>query len=650
MKVKQFNKRKKVKINKENRSEFNFKEVALTKMAKRQLLVTLFSILGVTIISLGSAYAVFTSVSKSADYNVIKVGTLNIDFGADSSNTINLSGQYPTSDEEGMKLTPYTFTITNTGSLAADYEVFIQDDTDMIEQDNCGNNQLNKDYIRYKLDTGTPANLSSLAGSNYKIASGSLEPNGSVTYTLYVWIREGVGNDVLSKHYHGKIVVNGVNTQGDPVSEVVLENLGDNGSTHDDDVDTFITGEDPNNYIWYSGKLWRAVSVNKEAKTTKLVTQWNISSINYSNGSTTFEGSYMEEWLNDTTVDGFLGNLRDYENFIVTDAKWNATLDATSLGSITRPSNSGTIVTDAVGLLNMYEYQSSNNGETNGYLNNGLYWWTLTPYSSSYVRCVFSTGSAYNNSPSSYSCGVRPSINLKSSVRIVDGDGTIDNPYRLNGDNDTNLSGAVLSSRYSGEYIKFGNDENNLYRIVSHENGTGTKIVSAEPLKSSGEFITMNFGSNATFSSTNTIGTFLNGEYLTSYVDSSYSSMIEDSTTWYLGTVGSGSSYSYKNAKYTDASGTAITSNVAEAKVGLLRFGELMSGQFDRYGNNTYYWTLTPCSSFSVRYVSYNGGAYYYSPSSNSRGVRPSVNLKSSVRIVDGDGTLNSPFEIQLGS
>ena len=81
--MKKFNNRKKIKINKETRSEYNFKEVSLTKMAKRQLFVTLFSILGVTIISLGSAYAVFTSVSKSADYNVIKVGTLNIDFGAD---------------------------------------------------------------------------------------------------------------------------------------------------------------------------------------------------------------------------------------------------------------------------------------------------------------------------------------------------------------------------------------------------------------------------------------------------------------------------------------------------------------------------------------------------------------------------------------
>ena len=392
------------------------------------------------------------------------------------------------------------------------------------------------------------------------------------------------------------------------------------------------------------------MSVNNDANTTKLVTQWNISAITYSSGSSAFEGSYMEDWLNDTSADGFLGNLRDYENFIVTDAKWNATMDDRDLGSITRPSDSGTVVTDAVGLLNMYEYQSSNNGSTNGYLNNGLYWWTLTPYSSSRVRYVRDTGSASYISPSSISHGVRPSINLKSSVRIVDGDGTIDNPYRLNGDNDTNLSGTVLSSRYSGEYIKFGNDENNLYRIVSHENGTGTKITSAEPLKSTGTFITMNFGSNTTFSSSNTVGSFLNGEYLTNYVDSTYIDMIEDSATWYLGTVGSGSSYSYKNAKYTDASGTAITSNVAEAKVGLLRFGELMSGQFDRYGNNTYYWTLTPYSSSNVRFVSINGNANYNSPSSFSFGVRPSVNLKSSVRIVDGDGTLNSPFEIQLGS
>ena len=661
MEMKQFNKRRKIKINKVNRSEFNFKEIALTKMAKRQLLVTLLSILGVTIISLGSAYAVFTSVSKSKDYNVIKVGTLNIDFGTDSSNTINLSGQYPMSDEEGLKLTPYTFTIKNTGTLTADYEVFIQDDQDMITQDNCSGNQLNKDYIRYKLDTRAPANLSLIAGSNYKIATGSLEPNGSVTYTLYVWIREGVGNDVLSKHYHGKIVVNGVNVSGDPVSDTILANVGDKGSTYDDGVDTFITGEDPNNYIWYSGKLWRAVSVNNGAKTTKLVTQWNISATTYNpENQADFEGSYMEDWLNDTTVDGFLGNLRDYEKFIVTDAVWDATMDANDLGRIQRPDGT-TTVTAPVGLLNMYEYQSSYHETTysNGYLNNGLDWWTLTPYSSSNVRGVGYTGDAYYRSPSKAHSGVRPSINLKSNVKIVDGDGTVDNPYRLNGDNDTNLSGTLLSSRYSGEYIRFGMGENNLYRIVSHENETGTKIVSAEPLKSSGEFITKNFGSNSTFSSSNTIGAFLNNDYLNTengYLTAEDIAMIEDSTTWYLGTVGNGTSY--KLAKYTDTNMSSTTSNTTNAKVGLLRLGELMAGQFERYsikggststGLTTTYWTLTPDSSFNVHYVTEEGYASY-GTIRHILGVRPSINLKSNVEITSGTGTKSDPFVLSLGS
>ena len=54
-------------------------------------------------------------------------------------------------------------------------------------------------------------------------------------------------------------------------------------------------------------------------------------------------------------------------------------------------------------------------------------------------------------------------------------------------DND-NPTGALLSTRYSGEYISFGTGENNLYRIVSHENGAGTKITSAVPLKDNGNY------------------------------------------------------------------------------------------------------------------------------------------------------------------
>ena len=325
--MKKFNNRKK--ITKKKLENYNYKEVALTKMAKRQLFVTLLSIIGVTVISLGSAYAVFTSISRSAEYNVIKVGTLNIDFGADSSNTINLTGQYPMSDEEGVTLTPYTFTITNTGTLTADYEVFIQDDQDMITHDNCANNQLNKDYIRYKLDTGNPINLSSIAGSNYRIATGTLEAGGSVTYTLYVWIREGVGNDVLNKHYHGKIVVNGTNeivTASDTLlAKANAEDLDYNSATDEQKkemwtfshpateqtealTDYRYIGADPNNYVTFNNETWRIIGVftvddgagNKEQR-LKLIRDESIGNYSWDNKPSGTGSSTNNNGSNDWT-------------------------------------------------------------------------------------------------------------------------------------------------------------------------------------------------------------------------------------------------------------------------------------------------------------------------------------------------------------
>ena len=487
-------------------------------------------------------------------------------------------------------------------------------------------------------------NGTSGSSNTYKIKITNAN-NNSVTINLGVSV--GLDYNDLTLPSNGHLFEEYISN----LSNIVLTNQGENGDVYNDGEDTFITGEDPNNYVWYSGKLWRAVSVNNEAKTTKLVTQWNISTINYSNGNSTFSGSYMEEWLNDTTVDGFLGNLRNPDKFIVTDAKWDATMDDTALGSITRP-NGITTATSAVGLLNIYEYQESFRGVTysNGYLNNGLVWWTLTPYNSSYIRNIDFDGKTSNVLPDDYSYGIRPTINLKPEVKIVSGNGTEEKPYRLEGDNDTNISGTLLSSRYSGEYINFGTGENNLYRIVSHETKGLTKITSAEPLKD--KYIT--FGDAVTYSSTNTIGSFLNGDYLTSYVDSSYSSMIEDSTTWYLGTVSNGTSY--KLAKYTDANMSKYATST-EAKVGLLRYGELMAGQFNRYAVKggvdsanltTDYWLITPYNSLYIRDIYNAGGSSGLGFSNERSSIKPALNLKSNVVITGGDGTKNNPFTIAL--
>ena len=634
------------------------------KTRKKENIVIIIVLVVMILAIIGVSYAAFSFSKQGNTPNKITTGSITMTY-TESDNTISLGNALPTTDATGttrLKEGEYfDFTVSSeiTGDVNINYEISAKEVGDgTIDGSNI------KLYLTRLTDDGeeqlmSPETYNEESTSNtftgrpsgeMSLYTSSMNSSESNDYRLRMYVTEeynpqGDGGNLT---FAVKVNVYGKDRVASPVSDVLLSNIPEENQ-FDDGIDTFITGEDPNNYVWYSGKLWRAVSVNNDAKTTKLVTQWNISTITYSSGSTDFAGSYMEDWLNDTTVDGFLGNLRDYENFIVTDAKWNATLDATSLGSITRPSDSGTIVTNAVGLLNMYEYQSSYHGTTysNGYLNNGLSWLTLTPFDTSSVRYVDSNnGNAYRSTPT-FANGVRPSINLKSSIKIVDGDGTIDNPYRLNGDNDSNLSGTLLSSRYSGEYIRFGSGENNLYRIVSHENGTGTKITSEKPLKSSGEFITSVFGNNTTFSSENTIGAFLNGDYLNSYVDSTYSDMIEDSTIWYLGTVGYGSSY--KLAKYTDTNMSSTTTSITNAKVGLLRLGELMAGQFDRYDNNTYYWTLTPYSASNVHNV-YNRDTANGDNPAIARGVRPSINLKSNVQITSGTGTKSDPFVLTLGS
>ena len=631
----------------------------MTKTRKEVIIIGLMLLL--VILLIGVSYAAFRFSGVGQRENTITTGSITMSY-TESSNTISLNGALPTTDETGMKrLNPgeyfdFTVSSTITGDVNINYEISAKEvGVGTIDGSNIKLylTRLTSDGTeeqvmspRVYTEESTSNNFTGRPANEMSLYTSSMSSSESNKYRLRMYVDEGYNpqGDGGNLTFSVQINVYGLDRTAEPVSDVLLANIPEENQ-YDDGVDTFITGEDPNNYIWYSGKLWRAVSVNNEANTTKLVTQWNISAITYSSGSTDFEGSYMEEWLNDTTVDGFLGNLRDYENFTVTDAVWDATMDDRELGSITRP-NGTTTVTASVGLLNTYEYQSSYHGTTysNGYLNNGVYWWTLTPYSSSVMRYVMGDGRGNETLTNTNAPGVRPSIDLKSNVKIVNGNGTIDNPYRLEGDNDTNLSGTMLNTRYSGEYIRFGNDENNLYRIVSHENGTGTKIVSAEPLKNSGEFIISSFGDSNVFSSTNIIGTFLNGEYLTSYVDSTYSDMIEDNTTWYLGTVGR--SDSYKLAKYTDTnmSGYATSTN---SKVGLLRFGELMAGQFNSYQNNAQYWLLTPTTTTSMRVI-YDNGLANLTFLSLMLGIRPSLNLKSNVVITGGLGTKEQPFEIAL--
>ena len=595
------------------------KKLSSTNISKTYM----FILLGVSALMMVGyfSYAWFT-VQGVQKYSVVTgnlTGTLAI-----GSNTANINGAGVIEYTPSTNNDTLTVTVTNSSDRTVKNSLYYYTLSD---------SSIN---IGYESDSPT---IPSIAGV-------SVDKGKSLTYKIKIagangkTIRIGSSMGLVNSNLTLPSGASSLEQFDQTVSRTLLAGVGNNGTIDTTDPEqTFITGTDPNNYIWYSGKLWRAVSIDPSDNSVKLVTQWNISAFPYNaSGNTAFQGSHMEQWLNDTSVDGFLGNLREPDKFIKIDSVWNATMTKET----TKPEKT-TMITDAVGLLNIYEHTMSykNASSPTGYLNNGLYWCTLTPYSTSYVRGVNYNGNVYNSGPAG-SIGSRPSINLKSAVKIIDGDGTADNPYRLQGDNDI-PTGALLSTRYSGEYISFGTGENNLYRIVSHENGTGTKITSAIPLKDSGSYKKIKFGSNTTFSKDNTIGAFLNGDYLTSgtYLTRNQVSMIEDNTTWYLGAVGYGTNY--KLAKYQDITGSNLTTSTTTAKIGLLRLGELMTEQFSKADNNTSYWTLTPYSTTDVRYVSNLGHSAGSAPG-NSNGSRPSMNLKSTVKIVSGTGTKSDPF------
>ena len=333
---------------------------------KRGVKVLIISIIIVLILALALSYAYFRTELNGSD-QIVKVGELELVLD-ETSEGINLSNTVGISDSEGMSLTPSSFKLINNGNKAVDYIIYL-DDNEISETDT----RIDDKYLKYNLNKNgenSGATLLTSIGSNPNriLDYGTIEGKGTNEYSLGLWITDEVDGNYSNQVFSGKLRVE-VSQARPTVSETLLANI-PLENQYNDGEDTFITGEDPNNYIWYSGKLWRAVLVNNEARTVKLVTQWNISSIPYDDDSSAFAGSYMEEWLNDESVDGFLGNLREPDKFIKMDSEWNATMMSDS----SKPPKT-TIVEDPVGLLNIYEYTMSYSGTTysNGYLNNGLY-------------------------------------------------------------------------------------------------------------------------------------------------------------------------------------------------------------------------------------------------------------------------------------
>jgi len=101
--------------------------------------------------------------------------------------------------------------------------------------------------------------------------------------------------------------------------------------------------------------------------------------------------------------------------------------------------NNKGIVNGSIGLLTYDEsiyaggyYKNYGQLNTNYYLyNSNIYWWMMSPFGFDIHSSVWRGGinGDINGSYIDTPCSLRPVINLKSSVQILSGDGTKDNPF-----------------------------------------------------------------------------------------------------------------------------------------------------------------------------------------------------------------------------
>ena len=170
---------------------------------KRTILICSITVVAVILI-VGISYAFWQLTKLQEDTNIISSGCFGVSL--EGNEAINLTSAYPLKTEEGMKSTPYTFTITNTCSGSANY---------IVNLESLANTTFASSSIRVALDN-TDKLYSEYEESNKyfedsiearTLISGTLQDNESVTYNLRIWIDESAPGTEQNKIFASKIVV-----------------------------------------------------------------------------------------------------------------------------------------------------------------------------------------------------------------------------------------------------------------------------------------------------------------------------------------------------------------------------------------------------------------------------------------------------------
>ena len=282
-------------------------------MIKNKNVAKLLLIVGILCSILGVSYALFIRNLSGSNNNSLTATCFNVTFT--DQNNIGLTNTYPLLDEDGKKLTPYEFTVTNNCDTFVKYDINLEILNTFT--------LTNMDYIKLMLDDGAPALVSrydvttktlSNASSAYKIKGDLyLDAKESKTYKLRLWLDENVTTEtegVQNKSFASKITVNASYAEELPKPTAVeyITTLAKTDTTNlatDDYGNTRYIGADPNNYVSIDGDIWRIIGTmkdiddgtgNKEDK-VKLIRASSIGSYSWDTSeSSVNDGWGVNEW------------------------------------------------------------------------------------------------------------------------------------------------------------------------------------------------------------------------------------------------------------------------------------------------------------------------------------------------------------------
>lgn len=352
-----------------------------------------------------------------------------------------------------------------------------------------------------------------------------------------------------------------------------------------------------NNYISYSGILWRIVSVD-DGK-IKLVSDENVTVLPFGKN---YDESNVIKWLNST----FKSNLTQPDLFITEFDSCVNNVDKIEKSDCNNSKN-------YVSLLSMNDYIDA--GANNSYLNNNTYFW-LSALNESEPWYVFDNGGLKTDS-NNHIYGVRPVI-LLNDIEYIYGNGTKSSPYIISNEPVDTLSEIEL-----GSYIDYSGYT---WKVVSKDE-TSVKVVLSTPLKLNDEEIKKIYSKKYNYYNLNDstgIAYYLNHTFYNTLKDKKYLKKGD----FYIG-------------KFDTYDLEELYNEKVNAYVGLLTVGDIFVTQ------NIDMYLLSSVTDDNTIPILNKNNSLFYNFISYESGIKPVIYLDNKAEVKGGMGDENYPFELR---